>query len=106
MFKPKHDFLLVKPLERKASSVIVTVLHELPNLGVVVAAGPGKRDKHGNLKPLDVKVGDTVRFGEFKNMFPEYYVGLEKHLIIQEADVAGVVEPEDIPAALGEALAA
>ena len=100
MFKPKHDYLLVKPLERTASKVIAVVLHEQPNLGVVVAVGPGKRDKKGNIKPLDVKPGDTVRFGEFKNMFPEYYIGLEKHLIIQEADVAGVVEPEHVAEAL------
>lgn len=92
MFRPSADRILVKPIERVASDIILTVLDELPNLGEVVAVGPGKRDKKGNLKPLDVKVGDTVRFGEFRDMFPTYYDGLQKYLIMQEADVAGVVE--------------
>ena len=95
MFKPREDFILVKPLERKASDVIITILHELPNLGTVVAVGPGKTNKRGQRQPLDVKVGDTVRFGEFKNMFPEYYENGVKHLIMQEADVAGVVEERE-----------
>lgn len=100
-FKPTQDYILIKPLERVASRVInVILLNELPNLGTVIVVGPGKRDKRGIVKPLDVQVGDIVRFGEFKNMFPEYYEGLTKYLIIQEADVAGVVELEDVEEAL------
>ncbi|CAD7703882.1 unnamed protein product [Ostreobium quekettii] len=30
------------------------------NEGVVIAAGPGRRDDSGNLIPMDVKEGDTV----------------------------------------------
>jgi chaperonin GroES len=92
MFKPRQDYILVKPLERKASNIIHAVLHELPNLGVVVAVGPGKLNKKGKLQPLDVQVGDTIRFGEFKNMFPEYFENNERFLIIQEADIAGIVD--------------
>lgn len=97
MFKPREDYILIKPLERIASSVIVAVLHEMPNLGIVMAVGPGKRGKSGIRKPLDVQVGDTVRYGEFKNMFPEWRENPEDApmLIMQEADVAGIVD--DVP---------
>lgn len=95
MLKPRQDYILVKPLPRIASSVIEVVLHELPNLGIVMAIGPGKRDqKTGRIKPLDVQVGDTVRYGEFKNMFPEWREKPEDApmLIMQEADIAGIID--------------
>lgn len=94
MFRPRADYILVKPLERVASSIIDVVLHELPNLGVVIAIGPGKIDKRGQRRRLDVKIGDTVRFGEFNGMFPEYIDNGVRHLIVQEADIAGVLETE------------
>ena len=98
MFKPKQDFILVQPIERTASSIIEVVLHEKPNLGTVIAVGPGKIDKRGRLHPLDVKPGDTVRFGDgsttLHRMFTEYHEAGTRYLIMQEADVAGVVEME------------
>lgn len=101
--KVLQDYILVRPLERKASSVIeVVLLHELPNLGIVVAVGPGKADKKGRVRPLEVRVGDTVRFGEFRAMFPEWRETPEgpRYLILQENDVAGVVMAADEVAAL------
>jgi len=101
MFRPRADYILVKTFERKGSSIIATVLHEHPNIGEVVAIGPGKRNpKTGNLKPLDVKVGQIVRFMEWKNMFPEWRETPEGplHIIIQEADIAGIEEQHDIAA--------
>ena len=91
MFKPKADYILVKPQPRVASDIIEVVLHEAPNIGTVIAVGPGKELK-GKRMPLDVRVGETVRFGEFRNMFPEYWEDGVKYLILQEADLAGIVE--------------
>lgn len=95
-FKPRADYILVKQIERIASKIIAVVLDEKPNLGTVVAVGPGKRDKKDRLIPLDVRAGDTIRFGEFA--FPFIIIGTEKHLLMREADVAGVVEVEAIAA--------
>lgn len=92
-FKPRADYILVKPIERVASKIIVVVLDEKPNLGEVVAVGPGKRDKKDRLQSLDVRVGDTIRFGEFS--FPIIMLNADKHFLLREADVAGVVE--DVP---------
>jgi chaperonin GroES len=52
----------------------------------VLAVGPG-RLIDGEMRPLDVKKGDTIYFGK--------YVGTEagdKHIIIREDDVLGVIE--------------
>ncbi len=61
-----------------------------PDRGQVMAKGPGRRDKKGRLRPLDVEVGDTV-------VFPQYTgttitISGEDFLIMREDDVLGVVE--------------
>lgn len=58
--------------------------------GKVLAVGKGAPNKKGMVKPLDVKVGDTV-------LFPEYavteidYEGAKLHLV-NETDILGIVE--------------
>lgn len=92
MLRPTQDYIVVKPHKREQSSIIEVVSHEGFSLGTIIAVGPGKENKRGQIMPLDAKPGETIRFGEFKNMFPEYHENGEKYLILQEADIAGVVE--------------
>jgi co-chaperonin GroES (HSP10) len=92
MLRPLRDRIVVKPLERVRSDTLLVVDSEPPLLGQVVATGPGKRTKRG-IEPLDVQVGDIIRFGADYLKFPEYREGAEKYLVLQEADVAGVVCP-------------
>lgn len=89
MLKMLRDRLLVKPIERKLSDIIFVENTEKYNLGEVILAGPGKVIK-GVLIRTDVKIGDIVRYGEFE--FPVYEHESIKYQIIQEADVAGIVE--------------
>lgn len=92
MLRPLRDRLLVKPIERQASSILKAIHSELPTQGEVIAVGPGKRTKKG-VQPLEVKPGDFIRFGEGSYLtFPEYWEGNQKFLLIQEADIAGIVE--------------
>lgn len=95
-FNPLRDRILVKPIDRVKSDVLAVVMAENPNIGEVVAIGPGKRDKRGNIKPLDVKPGDHIRFGDTTQnhlSFPEWRdESGEKFLILQEADVCWVME--------------
>lgn len=92
MLRPLRDRIVVKPIERQASSIIKAIHNELPTEGTVVAVGPGKMVK-GKLQPLDSKVGDHIRFGEGSYLkFTEFYEGNERFLVMQEADVAGVIE--------------
>ena len=95
MIRPLADRIVIEPLDRKASSVIEVIHHEKPCLGRVVAIGTGKRDRKGRLQPLDAKPGDIVRYGgESYLTYPEYFdhKTLKTYLVIQEADIAGVVE--------------
>jgi len=93
MLRPKQDYLLIKPLERVQSTVLAVVSHEKHCRGVVVACGPGKRDKRGNLKPLDAKPGDTVAFGDGNfDFYPKWHDEKpdgtsDVYRIIQEADI-------------------
>lgn len=92
MFRPTQDYILVKPIERIKSSIIEVVMTEKPNTGEVIAVGQGKENKHGNQMPMDIKVGDKIRFGTDQNYlsFPEYHENGQKYLILQEADVCWV----------------
>lgn len=94
MFQPLHDYVLVKPVERVISSVLEVVSHERTNLGEVIAIGSGKVNKRGFKRPLDIKVGQMVRIGEFA--FPEVRFHDVKYLVVQEADIAGIVEDKTI----------
>ena len=84
MLRPLRDKIVVRPLDRKQSEVIIVVNSEKFNLGEVVACGP---------KADSVKPGDRVRFGTDEG-YLSYTEWLdargEKFLVMQEADVCFV----------------
>ena len=64
--KPLDDRIVVKPNEAEQTTasglVIPDTAKEKPQQGKVLAVGAGRRaESTGELIPLDVKVGDTVR---------------------------------------------
>lgn len=107
------DRLLVKPLAWEPSRILSTVLDAKPLRGVVIAVGPGYRQKKwkynsrgerigyqetGRIIPTEVKPGDVIEVGglELRGYdFPQVLVGTELHFICQEQDVCGVVEPSE-----------
>ena len=58
--------------------------------GQVVATGPGKRLKDGSLRPLEIKPGDKVLFGEYAGQ--RVKVHGEEFLVMREDDLLGIVE--------------
>ena len=58
--------------------------------GTVLAVGNGKVTNSGEVRPLDVKVGDTVLFGKFSGT--EVKVEGREVLIMREDDLMGVIE--------------
>jgi chaperonin GroES len=44
----------------------------------------------GDVRPLDVKVGDIVMFGKFSGT--EVKIGGEEVLVMREEDIMGVIE--------------
>lgn len=67
------------------------------NRGVIVSVGPGNRHSEtGECIPLEVKVGDVVRFSELE--YPTETVDGRKHVLICEADILWVEDPEEVAA--------
>ena len=92
--RPLHDRLIVQRLEpsdaRAGSIVIPDTAKEKPQQGKVLATGIGKRDKHGNLVPLDVKAGDTILFGKYSGQ--EIKLDGVDYLVMKEDDVLAIQE--------------
>jgi len=92
--RPLHDRLLVKRIEEeektKGGLIIPDTAKEKPMEGKVIAAGKGKVDEDGKLRPLDVHKGDRVLFGKYSGT--EIQLEGDEHLIIREDDVLGVIE--------------
>ncbi len=92
--RPLHDRILVQRLEEeektKGGIIIPDTAKEKPIEGKVVAVGNGKLLRNGEVKPLDVKVGDRVLFGKYAGT--EVKIGGEEYLIMREDDILGIIE--------------
>ncbi|MCW9013608.1 MAG: co-chaperone GroES [Gammaproteobacteria bacterium] len=92
--RPLQDRVVVKRMEEERTSaggiVIPDSATEKPSRGEVLAVGNGKVSDSGNVRPLDVKAGDTVLFGKYAGT--EIKVDGEEVLIMREEDILAVVE--------------
>jgi chaperonin GroES len=90
--KPLQDRIVVKRLpsetQTKGGIIIPDTAKEKPIEGKVVAVGNGKVQKDGKVRPVDVKVGDTVLFGKYSGT--EIKLDGEEHIILKEDDVLAV----------------
>ena len=91
--RPLHDKVLVQRTEEEETTAGGIVLPgsaaEKPSQGEVIAVGPGKRNDNGEQIAPDVKVGDTVIFGQYGGN--EVKIDGEEYLILSESDIFGVV---------------
>jgi chaperonin GroES len=62
---------------------------EKPQKGEVVAVGNGKITDSGDVRMLDVKVGDQVLFGKYSGT--EIKVDGDEVLIMKEEDILGIL---------------
>jgi chaperonin GroES len=78
--------VLPAPAETKTKGglIIPDTAKEKPQRGVIVAAGPGKKDE-----PVTVKVGDTVLYGKYAGT--EINVEGVEYLIMRESDVFAIL---------------
>jgi len=92
--RPLHDRVIVKRLEEDRTSpggiLIPDTAAEKPVQGKIVAVGKGKILEDGNVRPLDVKVGDKILFGKYGGT--EVKVEGEDLLVMREEDVMAVIE--------------
>ncbi|MFG1497475.1 co-chaperone GroES [Saccharospirillum sp. HFRX-1] len=92
--RPLHDRVVVRRKEQEEKTAGGIVLpgsaKEKPSQGEVLAVGNGRILDNGEVKPLDVKVGDTVVFGQYAGSTVK--MDGEELLIMTESDIFGVIE--------------
>jgi chaperonin GroES len=91
--RPLQDRVLIKRVAEEEKSkggiIIPDSAKEKPVEGEVVAAGPGRVQKDGSVRPLDVKKGDRVLFGKYSGS--DVKVDGQEHLIMREDDILAVI---------------
>jgi chaperonin GroES len=92
--RPLHDRVVIKRMEEERKSpggiVIPDAAAEKPVRGEVIAIGKGKILENGDVRTLDVKVGDKVLFGKYSGQ--EVKELGEGMLVMREEDIMAVIE--------------
>lgn len=92
--RPLHDRLVVRRLEEDAVSsggiFLPDSAQEKPSQGEVLAVGSGRILDSGDVRPVDVKVGDKIVFGQYSGSTVK--IDGEELLIMSESEVFGVLE--------------
>jgi chaperonin GroES len=96
---PLADRVVVKQIKleevRASGLVIPDTAREKPQVGEVIAVGPGRLDEDGKRIPMDLKVGDRVIYAKYSGQeVPKGLFGSdeEEYLILKEADILAKLE--------------
>lgn len=91
--RPLYDNVVVKRKEEESVSAGGIVLpgsaKEQPNQGEIVAIGQGKLLDSGEVRPLQVKVGDKVIFGQYSGSTIK--LDGDELMIMRESEIFGVI---------------
>lgn len=92
--RPLDDRVVVKQsqAEEKTSGGIYLpdAAKEKPQIGKVIAVGPGKLLDDGKRGQMSAKKNDHVVYGKY--MGNEVEIDGEKYVILRESDILGIVE--------------
>jgi chaperonin GroES len=92
--KPLGDrvFVKVSASEEKTAGGIFLPdnAKEKPQVGEVVAAGPGKRNDDGSRQALEVNVGDKVLYSKYAGT--DIKLGGDEFVLLSEKDILAVVD--------------
>lgn len=95
---PKENWLVIKP-RPKAESVGRIAMPELdaqnipvPQLGDIVAAGPGRTNEAGQCVPMKLKVGDVVLLNGLTFRWVPLNGPDDVHLMLRENEIGCLVE--------------
>lgn len=93
---PTGDRVLVKPLSPEEAGqvtsfgiIIPDTAKEKPEQGLVIAVGPGKKNDHGSLVPIAIKVGARVVFSKYG--YDEVKVGSVEYYLVREENILAVI---------------
>lgn len=91
---PKNDRVLVKPSkkgeEMYGSIIIPDMGQERPEMGEVIAVGPGRTSEFGSFIPVNAKVGDTVLIPKIGSLRIDF--DGEEYFIVPDKEILAVIE--------------
>jgi len=92
--RPLQDRVVVRRKEEETTTAGGIVLPgsaaEKPAQGEVLAVGSGRLLDNGEVRPVDLKVGDNVVFGKYSSN--TITINDEELLILSENEIYGVLE--------------
>ncbi|MFN7170421.1 MAG: co-chaperone GroES [Candidatus Omnitrophota bacterium] len=92
--QPLGDRVVVRPLEAgnktKSGIVLPDTAKEKPQEGEIVAVGKGRLLENGEIRPLEVKVGDKVLYGKYSGT--EITIEDQEYLILREEDILAIIK--------------
>jgi chaperonin GroES len=92
--RPLYDRVIVKRIDSeektKGGIIIPESAKEKPLEGEIIAVGQGRVLDNGELRALQVKVGDRVLFAKYAET--EIKLEGENYLLLREDDLLGVLE--------------
>jgi len=92
--KPLDDRIVIKQSEAEEKTaggiILPDAAQEKPQIGKVVALGPGKLLDDGKRGAMSVKKNDEVLYGKYSGT--EVEVDGKKLVILRESDVLGIIE--------------
>lgn len=92
--QPLFDYVLIRPVTQESRTpsgiVLPDSVKEKPQVGEVMAVGPGATNEEGKRVPMAVKVGQKVLYKKWGGN--EVKVQGEEWLLSEQKDVMAVVE--------------
>lgn len=92
--RPLGNRVLVRRLEQeeklKGGIILPDTAKKKQESAEVIAIGTGKKDKNGNLIPMNVQVGDIVMMDKYSGQ--EVTVDDEEYMIVRSDDIIAIVQ--------------
>ena len=92
--KPLDDGVVIKQSEAEDKTsggiILPDTAKEKPQIGKVVAVGPGKILDNGKRGKMSVKKNDEVIYGKY--MGNDVEIDGQKYVILKESDILGIIE--------------
>ena len=92
--RPLSDRILVKRVDVeeqvKGGIIIPDTAKEKPQEAEVVAVGPGKRNKNGDVIAPEVKPGEKILIGKYAGT--EIEIDGQEYVILSEDDILAIIQ--------------
>ena len=92
--KPLFDNVLIRPLEAEAKTASGIILpdtaQEKPQMGEIIAVGPGKVTPKGEKEPIVVKIGQKVMYKKWGGN--EVKLNGEELILVEQKDILAIIE--------------